>query len=140
LKDAIEFSSGCSINSPTWRASCRCFTTTPTEGYPRGGEFVGRVSPRSETRRCKGTQGFRQVQAAESVIPYVLSGLYCLWWWLSPRGPCPPLYSLGGQVDMEVLVEYKPKSPTEYFSGSFLPCPTSLTTVRVILLHYEYYE
>jgi hypothetical protein len=78
LKDAIEFSSGCSINSPTWRASCRCFTTTPTEGYPRGGEFVGRVSPRSETRRCKGTQGFRQVQAAESVIPYVLSGLYCL--------------------------------------------------------------
>jgi hypothetical protein len=36
---------------------CRCFTATPTEGYPRGGEFVGRVSPRSRTRRCKGTQG-----------------------------------------------------------------------------------
>jgi hypothetical protein len=52
-KDAIEFSSGCSMNSPTWRASCRCFTATPTEGYPQGGEFVGRVSSRSGTRRCK---------------------------------------------------------------------------------------
>jgi hypothetical protein len=57
LKDAIKFSSGCSTNTPTWHASCRCFTATPTEGYPRGGEFVGRVSPSSETRRCKGTQG-----------------------------------------------------------------------------------
>jgi hypothetical protein len=28
-----------------------------TEGYPRGGEFVGRVSPRSGTQRCKRTQG-----------------------------------------------------------------------------------
>jgi hypothetical protein len=27
----------------------RCFTATPTEGYPRGGEFVSRLSPRSET-------------------------------------------------------------------------------------------
>jgi hypothetical protein len=49
LRDAIEFSGGCSMNTPTWRASCRCFTATPTEGYPRGGEFVGRVSPRSGT-------------------------------------------------------------------------------------------
>jgi hypothetical protein len=32
---------------------CRCFTATPTKGYLRGGEFVGRVSPRSGTRRCK---------------------------------------------------------------------------------------
>jgi hypothetical protein len=78
LKDAIEFSGGCSMNSPTWRASYRCFTATSTEGYPQGGEFVGRVSPRPETRRCKGTQGFRQVRAAESVISYVLRGLYCL--------------------------------------------------------------
>jgi hypothetical protein len=31
----------------------RCFTATPTEGYPQVGEFVGRVSPRSGTRRCK---------------------------------------------------------------------------------------
>jgi hypothetical protein len=53
LRDAIEFSGGCSMNTPTWRATCRCFTATPTEGYPRGGEFVGRVSPRSGTRRCK---------------------------------------------------------------------------------------
>jgi hypothetical protein len=29
------------------------FYHTPTEGYPRGGEFVGRVSPRSGTRRYK---------------------------------------------------------------------------------------
>jgi hypothetical protein len=59
-------------------AKCRCFTATPTKGYPRGCEFVGRVSTRSETRRCKGTQDFRKVRAAESVIPYILCGLYCL--------------------------------------------------------------
>jgi hypothetical protein len=35
---------------------CLCFTAMPTEGYPRGGEFVGMVSPRSGTRKCKGTQ------------------------------------------------------------------------------------
>jgi hypothetical protein len=34
LKDDIEFSGGCSMNTPTWRASCRCFTATPTDGYP----------------------------------------------------------------------------------------------------------
>jgi hypothetical protein len=49
LRDAIDFSSGCSMNTPTWSASCRCFTATPIEGYPRGGEFIGRVSPRSGT-------------------------------------------------------------------------------------------
>jgi hypothetical protein len=53
LRDAIEFSGGCSMSTPTWRARCRYFTATPTEGYPRGGEFAGRMSPRSETRRCK---------------------------------------------------------------------------------------
>jgi hypothetical protein len=50
---SFKLTSGSSQITPTWRASCRCFTTTPTEGYPRGGEFVGRVSLRSETRRCK---------------------------------------------------------------------------------------
>jgi hypothetical protein len=35
------------------KARCWCFTATPTEGYPRGGEFVDRVLPRSGTRRCK---------------------------------------------------------------------------------------
>jgi hypothetical protein len=30
LKDAIEFFGRCSMNSPTWRASCQCFTTTST--------------------------------------------------------------------------------------------------------------
>jgi hypothetical protein len=49
LKDAIEFSGGCSMNTPTWHTSCQCFTATLTEGYPQGGEFVGRVSTRSET-------------------------------------------------------------------------------------------
>jgi hypothetical protein len=53
LRDAIEFSGGCSMNNPTWRASYRCFTATPTEGYSRSGEFVGRVSPRLGTQRCK---------------------------------------------------------------------------------------
>jgi hypothetical protein len=78
LKDAIEFSGGCSMNTPTCSASYRCSTTTPTEEYPQGGDFVVRVLPRSGTQRCKGTQGFRQVRVAESVIPYVLCGLYCL--------------------------------------------------------------
>jgi hypothetical protein len=78
LKDAIEFFGRCSMNTPTWHASCQCFTAILTEGYPQVGEFVGRVSPRSGTRRCKGAQGFRQVQAAECIIPYVLCGLYCL--------------------------------------------------------------
>jgi hypothetical protein len=79
LNDTIEFSGGCSMNAPTWRASCRCFTTTPTEGYPRGGEFVGRVSPRSGLEGIRNTR-FRQVRTTESVIPYVLCGLYCLMW------------------------------------------------------------
>jgi hypothetical protein len=47
LNDAIEFYGGCPMNTPTWCASSRCFTATLTEGYPRGGEFVCRVSPRS---------------------------------------------------------------------------------------------
>jgi hypothetical protein len=34
LKDAIEFCSGCSMNTPTWRTRCQCFIATPTEGYP----------------------------------------------------------------------------------------------------------
>jgi hypothetical protein len=68
----------CMLDEPPYLArQLWCFTATPTEGYPRDGEFVGRVSPRSETRRCEGTQGFIQVRAAESVIPYVLCGLYC---------------------------------------------------------------
>jgi hypothetical protein len=46
LNDAIEFTGGSSMSAPTWHTSCWCFTTTPIEGYPRGGEFVGRVSPR----------------------------------------------------------------------------------------------
>jgi hypothetical protein len=41
-------------------------------GIPRGNDFIGRVSPRSETRRCKGTQGLDRFGTAESVIPYVL--------------------------------------------------------------------
>jgi hypothetical protein len=32
LNDAIELSSGSSASTPTWRASCRCFTSKPTEG------------------------------------------------------------------------------------------------------------
>jgi hypothetical protein len=53
LKEAIEFSGGCSMNTPTWRANCRCFTTMPTEGYSRGGEFVGKVLLRSELEGAK---------------------------------------------------------------------------------------
>jgi hypothetical protein len=34
LKNAIEFSGGCLMNTSTRHDSCRCFTATPTEGYP----------------------------------------------------------------------------------------------------------
>jgi hypothetical protein len=34
LNDAIEFSSGSSMSTANWHASCWCFTATPTEGYP----------------------------------------------------------------------------------------------------------
>jgi hypothetical protein len=54
---SFKLASGSSLITTIWRASCQCFTTTPTEGYLRGGEFVGRVSPRSETRRCKEHKG-----------------------------------------------------------------------------------
>jgi hypothetical protein len=53
LNDAIEFSGGSLMSTNTWCASCRCFTATPTEGHTQGGEFAGRVLPRSGTRRCK---------------------------------------------------------------------------------------
>jgi hypothetical protein len=42
-----------------WSRDCRCFIATPTED-PRGGDFVCRVSSRSGTRRCKGTQGLHR--------------------------------------------------------------------------------
>jgi hypothetical protein len=74
-------------------------------------------------RKFEGTRNtrFRQVRTTESVIPYVLCGLYCLRWWsddllgFSPfgGGSCPPLYSPGGQIYMEVLTGYKPRSPTQ---------------------------
>jgi hypothetical protein len=49
FNDAIEFFSGSSMSTPTWHTSYWCFTATATEGYPRGGEFVGRVALRSGT-------------------------------------------------------------------------------------------
>jgi hypothetical protein len=48
---------------------------------------------------------------------------------LLEEGPCPLLYVLGGQIYMEVLIGYKPRSPTRVLSGSFLMYPTSFTTV-----------
>jgi hypothetical protein len=41
LTDAIEFSSGCSMNTPTWCARCWCFTAMPTEGYLQGPQPIG---------------------------------------------------------------------------------------------------
>jgi hypothetical protein len=70
LNDAIEFSGECSMNTLTRRASCWCFTTMPTKGYlwcRQDQELKG-------ARNIK----FRQIRAAESIIPYVLCGLYCL--------------------------------------------------------------
>jgi hypothetical protein len=34
-------------------------------------------------------------------------------------GPCPPLYSLGDRIT-DILAKYELRSPTEYYSGSFL--------------------
>jgi hypothetical protein len=33
LNNAIKFSGGSSMSTPSWRTSCQCFTSTPTEGY-----------------------------------------------------------------------------------------------------------
>jgi hypothetical protein len=78
LKNAIEFSDGCLMNTPTWRASCRCLTSKPTEGSP---EVVNYRWSVAEIRNSKvqGTRNFRQVRTAESVVLYVLcDNLYCL--------------------------------------------------------------
>jgi hypothetical protein len=34
LNDAIEFSDGSLMSTPSWRASCQRSTASPTEGYP----------------------------------------------------------------------------------------------------------
>jgi hypothetical protein len=34
LNDAIELAGGSSMRTPTWRASCRCFTACPPRGMP----------------------------------------------------------------------------------------------------------
>jgi hypothetical protein len=34
LNEAIEFAGGSSMRTPTWRASCRCFTVYPSRGIP----------------------------------------------------------------------------------------------------------
>jgi hypothetical protein len=51
-KDAIEFATGSSLRSPTWRASYRCFTGCPSKGIPKV-VSLGEETPRSGTRRCK---------------------------------------------------------------------------------------
>jgi hypothetical protein len=51
-KDAIEFTGGSSIRSPTWRASCLCFTGCPPRDIPKV-VSLGDDTPRSGTRRCK---------------------------------------------------------------------------------------
>jgi hypothetical protein len=39
LNIAIEFAWRSLMTTPTWCASCWCFTAKPTEGYPRGGRL-----------------------------------------------------------------------------------------------------
>jgi hypothetical protein len=34
LNDAIEFAGGSLMRTPTWRASCQCFTACPPRGIP----------------------------------------------------------------------------------------------------------
>jgi hypothetical protein len=64
----------------------------PTEGYPRGGEFVG-------CRRDQELEGTKQRKVLDRFEP--LRVKYCVVWiafnYDSPQGgPCPPLYNLGG--------------------------------------------
>jgi hypothetical protein len=56
-----------------WIKRCRCFTAMLIEGYPRGGEFIGRMSLRSETQRCKGTQGLDRLLEISNPIFRVLA-------------------------------------------------------------------
>jgi hypothetical protein len=55
----------------------------------------------------------------------------------SRGGPYPPLYSLGDMFTLKFWSDTNPEILPEYFSDNFLPCPTSFTSVRVVLLHYE---
>ena len=63
--------------SPTWRASYRCLPPRLLRDT-----LSSRIVYRDRllwNSMVQGTQGFRQVQAARCVIPYVLYGcLYCL--------------------------------------------------------------
>jgi hypothetical protein len=51
-KDAIKLTGGSLTCSPTWRASCRCFTGCPPRGRPKV-VSLDEETPRSGTRRCK---------------------------------------------------------------------------------------
>jgi hypothetical protein len=51
-KDAIKLTGGSLTCSPTWRASCRCFTGCPPRGIPKV-VSLDEETPRSGTRRCK---------------------------------------------------------------------------------------
>ena len=56
-----------------------CYSGQSTRFVP-GGRVSGWGSQNQELDGNTKTQGLRQVQAAMSVIPYVLcGGLYCLW-------------------------------------------------------------
>ena len=63
--------------SPIWRASCRCLPPSLLRDT-----LSSRIVRRDRllwNSVVQGTQRFRQVRAASSVIPYVLCGcLYCL--------------------------------------------------------------
>jgi hypothetical protein len=56
---------------------------------------------------------------------------------LLEEGPCPPLYSLGGQGYMKIIARYELRSPTGVLLGLFPSIPTCSTTTRVVLLQYE---
>jgi DNA/RNA-binding domain of Phe-tRNA-synthetase-like protein len=41
------------VITPTWRASYRCFTAKPTEGYPRGGQLYARYRQDQELKSAR---------------------------------------------------------------------------------------
>jgi hypothetical protein len=85
------------MRTPTWRASCRCFTACPPRGIPEVVSFRYWYRRDQELEGASNTR-FRQVQAVMCIIPYVLfGGLYCLGCSCVLRGSLSALINPEGQ-------------------------------------------
>ena len=85
-------------------ASCWCFTVGFSEEYPEESGYEQRLTE-IRTRWCK------EHKDLDRFGPPERNTLRPVWWFVFPlvlfdifwRGPCPPLYILGGQGYMESL-------------------------------------